>query len=94
MNNNNIFSTYHSTSPVQDKFGGVLIQFGASKIEVATIQIASAMVANSVTYNGGLLPEAIAEEAYNIALAVFEKVDEEFKKAAAAQQGTGLIVDK
>lgn len=92
--NNNIFSAQYPTTPMQDKFGQVIVHFGASKIEAATIQIAAAMVANSTVYDGKLFPETIAEESYRIALAVFDVLDEEFKKAAAAQSGNGLIVNK
>lgn len=78
-----LFSANFPTFPVQDKFGQTIVNFGSSKIEQAVIQIASAMVSNGTIYNGQLLPETIAEESYNIAVACFEKVDEEFKKAVA-----------
>lgn len=83
MSNNNLFTTHYPTTPVQDKFGQVIMNWGASKIEIASLQIAAALVSNPQTYDGKILPEAIAEEAYNIALAVFEKLDEEYKKAAS-----------
>jgi hypothetical protein len=71
-----------------------LVQFGASKIETATVQIAAALIGNPQTYDGKILPEAIAEEAYNIALACFEKVNDEFMKASAAVAEPSLIVNK
>lgn len=92
--NNNIFSTQYPTHPLQGELGQIIVHFGASKIETATLNIAAAMVANATIYDGNLLPETIAETAYNIALSIFEKCDEEYKKAAAAQTGNGLIVTK
>lgn len=86
----NLHSADAPTFPVQDQFGSMLIQFGASKIEKATLQIAAAIVSNNGAYEGGkLLPEAIAEEAYSIALACFEKVQEEFLKASAGVASAG-----
>ena len=95
--NNNLYSTYFPTTPIQDKFGQVLVQFGASKIEAATIQIAAALVANNGAYqNGKILPEVIADEAYSIAVACFEKVHDEFIKASAgvASAGAPLTLHK
>lgn len=92
--NKNIFSTQFPTFPVQDKFNQVLLQFGASKIETATLQIAAALIANPQTYDGKILAEAIAEEAYSIALACFEKVNDEFAKASAVAAEPSLIINK
>lgn len=92
--NNNLYSTYFPTSPVQDKFGQVLIQFGASKIEAATIQIAAALVANNGAYQSGkVLPEVIAEEAYSIAVACFDHIHDEFVKASAGVASAGAPLD-
>lgn len=90
----NIFSTQYPTFPVQDKFNQVLVQFGASKIEAATVQIAAALVSHPTCYDGKILPEVIAEEAYNIALACFEKVNDEFVKASAVAAAPSLLVSK
>jgi len=90
----NIFSPQYPTFPVQDKFNQVLVQFGASKIEAATLQIAAALVSHPTMYDGKILPETIAEEAYAIALACFEKVNDEFVKTSAVAAGPSLIVNK
>lgn len=88
----NLFSPQYPTFPATDKFGQTIMYMGCSKIEMATIIIASGIVSNPTAYNGQLLPETIAEESYNIALAIFEKIDEEYKKAVAnGGNGTGLI---
>jgi hypothetical protein len=94
MDNRNLFSTNYPTTPVQDKFGQIIVQFGASKIEAAVIQIAAALVSNEGAYrSGNLLPETIAEESYNVAVACFEKVHEEFLKASAGVASAGAPLD-
>jgi len=90
----NINAANFPTFPIQDKFGSLLVQYGASKIEAATVQIAAAIVANNAAYQGGkMLPETIAEEAYNIALACFEKTQEEFIKASAGVASAGAPLE-
>jgi hypothetical protein len=88
--NNQLFTPAFPTTPVQDKFGQVHVNFGMSKIEYATIIIAGQLAAlNSEKY----LPETIAEEAYNVALNVYEIIDAEYKKAAAAaSNNSGNII--
>ena len=87
---NNLYSANNPTFPVQDKFGQTIIQFGASKIEQAMIQIASGMVANPNIYNGQLDPETIADESFAIVYACFEKIDEEYKKHVASKAESSL----
>jgi hypothetical protein len=40
------------------------------------------MIASNMEHKSALLPETIAEESYNLALAIFEKCNEEFLKTA------------
>ena len=54
------------------QFQRVMMSTGLSKIELFTLQIASAMAAN---HSEKYLPETIAEEAYAVALATFEKLE-------------------
>ena len=82
--NKTFLAPCYPTTPVQDRLGQVIVNFGISKIEAATIQIAAGLVSNPTTYDGKILPETIADEAYNIALSVLEKLDEEYKKTAAS----------
>jgi hypothetical protein len=42
-------------------------------------------------HKASLLPETIAEESYNLALAIFEKCNEEFLKTAAAQNKSAFL---
>lgn len=77
----NLFSPQYPTFPATDKFGQTIMYFGATKIEIATLQIASGIVSNG--QNTTMDAETIAEKSYEIALAIFQKVDEEFKKAVA-----------
>jgi len=87
--NNQLFTPAFPTTPVQDKFGQVHVNFGMSKIEYATIIIAGQLAAsNSEKY----LPETIAEEAYSVALNDLDIIDAEFKKAAAASNNSGNII--
>jgi len=87
---NSFFSPAFPTTPVQDKFGQVHVNFGMTKIEYATIIIASQLSASS---SEKYLPETIAEEAYNVALCICEVLDAEFKKAAAtASNNVGNII--
>jgi hypothetical protein len=81
----NIHSTAYPTTPLQDKLGQLIVHFGLSKIELATILIASNYENKSL-----LLPETIAEESYNLALAIFEKCNEEFLKVATTQKSAFL----
>lgn len=84
MDKHILFQPKNPTYPIPDKFSNQLIvHFGSSKIEDATILIASGMVANGDVYNGQLLPETIADESYAIALACLEKVHDEYLKASA-----------
>lgn len=86
------FATKYPTHPVNNQFGQTIVQFGVSKIEDAVIQIASALVSNHQSYNDGrLLPETIAEESFNVAIACFEKVHEEYVKLSATGGGSSLI---
>jgi hypothetical protein len=57
-----------------------------TKIELATILIASNM-----EHKSALLPETIADESYNLALAIFEKCNEEFLKTASAQNKSAFL---
>lgn len=86
----------YPTFPIQDQFQRVMMSTGLSKIELFTLQIASAMAAN---HSEKYLPETIAEEAYAVALATFEKLEEELQKLTVPQNrildekgepGTGL----
>lgn len=87
--NNQLFAPAFPTTPVQDKFGQVHVNFGMSKIEYATIIIAGQLAAlNSEKY----LPETIAEEAYNVAISVLEIIDIEFKKAAVTASSSNNII--
>ena len=81
----NIHATAYPTTPLQDKLGQLIVHFGLSKIELATIMIASHYENKSL-----LLPETIAEESYNLALAIFEKCNEEFLKVATTQKSAFL----
>lgn len=87
--NNSFFAPAFPTTPVQDKFGQVHVNFGMSKIEYATIIIAGQLAA---AHSEKFLPETIAEEAYNVALLLCEVLDAEFKKAAASAQNTPSII--
>ena len=77
--------------PIQDKFGSVIMNLGLSKIELFTIIVASQLAA---AHSDKYLPETIAEEAYNIALSTFEKLDEELAKTATNQPKSTLIHGK
>jgi len=79
----NHFAPAHPTHPMQDKFGGVIAHFGFSKIEIATLMVAQGL---SVELSGKVLPETIAEESFQIAIACLDVVDEELKKLIATQQ--------
>ena len=84
MDNKSLFSPKFPTFPIQDQFTGKsVMHFGSSRIEDYTIQIASSMMANPNIYTDSMLPETIADEAYNIAVACMEKVHDEFLKASA-----------
>lgn len=69
--------------PIQDKFGQIVMSFGLSKLELMTMTIAGQL---SAAHSEKYLPETIAEEAYSVAVAVLDKLDEEFKKMAATQK--------
>lgn len=71
--------------PIQDKFGSVIMNMGLSKIELFTIIVASQLAA---AHSDKYLPETIAEEAYTVALATFEKLDEELAKTATQSKST------
>jgi hypothetical protein len=70
--NQNLFSTAFPTYPIQDKLGQLLIQFGFSKLEIATLIISGAVYNQS---KGNLLPETIAQESIEIAKAILQEVD-------------------
>lgn len=89
----NLFSADAPTFPIQDQFNQIIVQFGKSKIEAATIQIAAALASNSVVYDGKILPEVIAEEAYKIAVACFEQIQEEYIKASAGVASAGAPLE-
>ena len=78
--NQNFLAPAFPVHPFQDKFGQVIITPGLSKIELMTIIIASQL---SAKHSEQFLPETIAEEAFNVALATLEKLDEELKKTVA-----------
>lgn len=82
----NVHATAYPTTPLQDKLGQLIVQFGLSKIELATI-----MIASNMEHKASLLPETIAEESYNLALAIFEKCNEEFLKTATAQNKSAFL---
>lgn len=97
MQTNNIikhtFSAKFPNFPIQDQFGQIVANLGIAKIEDAVIQIATGLVSNSVAYgSGALLPETIAEESYNIAIACFEKIHEEYIKMSATG-GSSIITE-
>lgn len=76
---------------MQDKFGGVIAHFGLSKIETATILIAQGL---AVELSGKVLPETIADEAFQIAMSVLDKCDEELKKLIATQNSVIDVATK
>lgn len=79
----NHFAPAHPTTPMQDKFGGIIAHFGLSKLEIATLMVAQGL---AVELSGKVLPETIAEESLQIATAVLDLCDEELKKVIATQQ--------
>lgn len=90
----NTFSPKFPNFPIQDQFGQLVVNLGIAKIEDAVIQIATGIVSNSVAYgSGALLPETIAEESYNIAIACFEKIHEEYVKMSATGGSSSIITE-
>lgn len=87
----NYFSPAHPTHPMQDKFGGIIAHFGLSKIEYATMLIAQGL---AVELSGKVLPETIADEAFQIAMSVLDKCDEELKKLIATQNSVIDVATK
>lgn len=87
----NHFAPAHPTHPMQDKFGGVIAHFGLSKIEMATILVAQGL---AVELSGKVLPETIADEAFQIANACLDICDEELKKLIATQQSKIDVASK
>lgn len=87
----NHFAPAHPTHPMQDKFGGVIAHFGLSKIEMATILVAQGL---AVELSGKVLPETIADEAFQIATACLDICDEELKKLIATQQSKIDVASK
>jgi hypothetical protein len=85
--NKTFLSAAAPTYPVQDQFGTPLIQFGFNKIELAALMIAQGI---ATSHGGKLFPETIADEAFNIAVSVLEKCDEELKKEIS--NNTGKII--
>ena len=75
--NQNTASPAFPTTPMQDKYGQVMVSFGFSKLEYAAIIIAAQL---SNAYSDKCLPETIAEEAVKIALATLEECEVELKK--------------
>ena len=74
MNKKQFLQTSFPTHPVQDKLGQLLIQFGLTKLEYASIHIAAGLTTN----NGGKVePEVIAEESVQIAISILERCHEE-----------------
>jgi len=76
---------------MQDKFGGIIAHFGLSKIEYATMLIAQGL---SVELSGKVLPETIADEAFQIAMSVLDKCDDELKKLIATQNSVIDVATK
>lgn len=87
----NHFSPANPSHPMQDKFGQIIAHFGLSKIELATIMVAQGL---SVELSGKVLPETIADESFQIAVAVLDKCDEELKKLIATQQNKIDVASK
>ena len=79
----------YPTFPIQDQFQRVMMSTGISKIELFTLNIAATMAAN---HSEKYLPETIAEEAYAVALATFEKLQEELQKLSIPEKN--LILDE
>lgn len=87
---NNIFSPALPTMPIQDKFGQVVISFGMNKLEYATMQIAAAIAGR---HGDKVFPETVAQTSIEIAMAVFDACEDEFKKASLATDGTKLVLN-
>lgn len=78
MQKNQIHATAFPTHPIQDKLGQLLIQFGMTKLEYASIMIGAGLTTN----NGGKVePEVIAEESVLIATEILAKCHEEAIKS-------------
>jgi hypothetical protein len=69
----NLHETAFPTFPMQTNLGQTIVQFGFTKVELATIIIASQMDKN-------LLPETIAQASYEIASEILKHCDNEIKK--------------
>lgn len=86
---NNKHNAAFPTFPVQDQFGSTIIQFGCSKIELLTAILSAPMIKDE-----RLLPETIAEYAYQVAAAIIDHCDEEAKKDFTKSKSENLILGK
>lgn len=72
MNSKNNHTPALPTFPVQDNLGQVIVNFGLTKLEYATIQIAAGLAVHAVK----LEPETIAQEALQIAEVALKLCDD------------------
>jgi hypothetical protein len=87
--NQNLFSTAFPTHPIQDKLGQLLIQFGFTKLEIATLIVSGAVYNQS---KGEMLPETIAQESVEIAKAILFEVDNYLESTKDNQKNTTPII--